>query len=832
MHEITEPAPAVDSLGVLADAIARTEETLELAARYLDPSLVEVLRILGFDERYTTAQGSYLYDAAGRAYLDFHTGEGFASLGHNHPDVRDVLQATLAANLVDGVQLHYSALAGMLAEALSQRLPQGLDAVFFASSGAEAVDSAMKFARAATRRPRLISCESSFHGVTLGPLSLVGDEFFKEGFGPLLPGCERVPFGDLARLEAELRAKDVAAFIVEPIQGRMVTLPPTGYLQAAQALCKRYGTMFVVDEIQTGLGRTGRWFALEHWALEPDFVLVGKALSGGYMPVAAMVTSRDVYQKAVGTLERSYVHQSTFGRNRLSMAAGLATIRVVERDGLIEHAANVGEMLREGLAELQQRYEMIKEVRGQGLMIGIELGAPSSRVARLNWRLIHMASEGLFPQLIVIPLHRDHGVITMAAGKNDVIKLLPPLTLSESEARSFLAALDVVLAECHSGASKNWSVVRDIAKATLRRRSTQTQTQASAMSEPRAFRGKQLDPSQQEICLVTGATGFIGGRLTERLVHKGYAVRCLVRAESDTSRLARLDVEIAVGDLTSAPSLTRAVAGCRYVFHCAALVSDWATRQEIARTNVEGTRSLLEASVDASVQRFVHFSTTDVYGHPDGSAIEENYAATRFRNWYAQTKLEAEAEVRRVEQERGLESVILRPATVYGPGSSEVVGEIAKAMRARSMLLVDGGRAVAGLCYVENLIDAALLALRHDAAGGHAFNVSDGLGITWKEFTDGLADGLGCSQVRWSVPYWIANGVGFSLEHGYRLLRKATGLRTPPLLSRQAVQVLGRNQDFSSHRARDVLGWEPRVDYPTGLEATLAWLKSEYLVRA
>jgi ornithine--oxo-acid transaminase len=198
-------------------------------------------------------------------------------------------------------------------------------------------------------------------------------------------------------------------------------------------------------------------------------VLVGKALSGGYMPVAAMVTRREIYQRAVGTLERSYVHQSTFGRNRLSMAAGLATLRIIERDGLVEHAAHVGGVLLDGLAELQQRYERIKEIRASGLMIGIELGPPSTRAARFNWRLIHMASEGLFPQLVVIPLHRDHGVITMAAGKNDVIKLLPPLTLSEQEAQSFLEALDAVLADCHHG-SKNLAVVRDIATATLRRR--------------------------------------------------------------------------------------------------------------------------------------------------------------------------------------------------------------------------------------------------------------------------------------------------------------------------------------------------------------------------
>ncbi len=462
--------PSVDGLGILSDAHARADETFELAARHLDRSLVDVLRILGFDEDYRSAQGSHLYDAGGSPHLDFHTGEGFASLGHNNPDVRDALRAVLDSDLIDGVQIHYSPLAGMLAEELCQRLPEGLEAVFFASTGAEAVDSAMKFARAATRRPRFISCESSFHGVTFGPLSMVGDEFFKEGFGPLLPGCARVPFGDLDALERELRARDVAAFIVEPIQGRTVALPPEGYLRAAQELCRRHKTMFIIDEIQTGLGRTGCWFALEREGLEPDFVLVGKALSGGYMPVAAMVTTREIYQRAVGTLERCYVHQSTYGRNRLSMAAGLAALRVIERDRLVEHCADVGELLRAGIEQLRERHEMIREVRGAGLMIGIELQPPRSMVARLSTQAIRMASEGLFPQLVVIPLHRDHGIITMAAGKNDVIKLLPPLTLSETEAARFLDALDAVLTDCESGARKNWAVVREIATSTIRRR--------------------------------------------------------------------------------------------------------------------------------------------------------------------------------------------------------------------------------------------------------------------------------------------------------------------------------------------------------------------------
>jgi nucleoside-diphosphate-sugar epimerase len=348
------------------------------------------------------------------------------------------------------------------------------------------------------------------------------------------------------------------------------------------------------------------------------------------------------------------------------------------------------------------------------------------------------------------------------------------------------------------------------------------------VSEGTPYRDRPGDPWRDAVCLITGATGFIGGRLAKRLAQDGYSVRCLVRANSDTSLLDELAVPLAVADLTQAGPLARAVEGCRYVFHCGALVSDWATTEEITRTNVEGTRNLLAASVVASVKRFIQFSTTDVYGSPGGTAIDETYAATRFRNWYAQTKLEAEAEVRRVEKAGALEAVILRPATVYGPGSTDVVGEIARAIEGRRMLLVDGGRAVAGLCYVENLIDAAILALRHDAAPGHAFNVSDGLGITWKEFTDGLAGGLGSPGVRWSLPYWLANGIGFSLEHGYRILRKTTGLSAPALLSRQAVQLLGNNQDFSNRKAREILGWEPRVDYATGLEATLAWLRTEH----
>jgi nucleoside-diphosphate-sugar epimerase len=349
------------------------------------------------------------------------------------------------------------------------------------------------------------------------------------------------------------------------------------------------------------------------------------------------------------------------------------------------------------------------------------------------------------------------------------------------------------------------------------------------VSGARSSREEAVEPARGQRCLVTGASGFIGGHLAERLLAEGYRVRCLVRASSDASRLARMGVEIDVGDITSRATLTDAVRGCRYVLHCAALVSDWATTEEITATNVRGTRNLLEACADAGVERVIHFSTTDVYGHPGGAAVAESHTAARFRNWYAQSKLDAEGEVRRAEAEGALAAVILRPATVYGPGSKDVIGEIARAIRAGNMLLIAGGRAVAGLCYVDNLMDVAMLALASDAAPGHAFNVSDGLGVTWRQFTDDLARGLGCRSVRWSLPYRMAEGIGFALEHCYRWVRKRTGLRLAPLLSRQAVQVLGVDQDFSARKAREALGWEPRVGYAEGLRATLAWLESEYL---
>jgi nucleoside-diphosphate-sugar epimerase len=338
--------------------------------------------------------------------------------------------------------------------------------------------------------------------------------------------------------------------------------------------------------------------------------------------------------------------------------------------------------------------------------------------------------------------------------------------------------------------------------------------------------------SGAEACLVTGATGFIGSHLVPRLVQDGYAVRCLVRDSADTTALERLGVELAPGRLEDPASLYRAVDGCDFVVHCGAMVSDWGTVEEIERVNVEGTRHLVEAAAKERVTRFVQISSSDVYGHPGSPAVREDLSSSaEFRNWYAQSKLEAEREVAGVASAHGLDTVVLRPATVYGPRALETVGKIGTAIKGGYMLLVDRGRAIAGLVYIDNLVDAILLALRHPDARGEAFNVTDGLPVTWKQYTDGLADAIGAGPARLSLPYGVANGVGHALEGGYRALRKSAGLHTTALLSRQAVQIMGHDQDFSNRKARDLLGWAPRVGYDEGMATTVAWLRDEYLSR-
>lgn len=420
---------------------------MALNQRYLNRQLGRVVRTLGFDRDWAEGRGPYLIDRGGREYLDLLSGYGVFSLGRNHPYVKSQLQGVLIADTPTLPQLGVSTLAGVLAEGLIARAPSSLDAVVLTSSGTESVEAAIKLARAATGRPRLLYCERGFHGLTVGALSVNGNDEFRERFTPLLPGCDPIPFGDPHALERELGRGDVAGFIVEPVQGKGVHVAPDGYLARAQELCHRHGALLIVDEVQTGLGRTGRFLALEHWGIEPDLVTVSKALSGGYVPAGALLASRSVFNATFDSMERSVVHGSTFGGGDLAATAALATLAVIDREGLIERAARLGDMLLELTRPLADRFEIVREVRGLGMIWGIELGAPSGRAARRLWEAIERRQPGLFAQMITVPLFRDHRILTQVAGHHvNVIKALPPLVIPEDELRRFAAALENVLA--------------------------------------------------------------------------------------------------------------------------------------------------------------------------------------------------------------------------------------------------------------------------------------------------------------------------------------------------------------------------------------------------
>ncbi|MGO4711678.1 aspartate aminotransferase family protein [Bradyrhizobium sp. 2TAF24] len=448
---------------------ARQAERSDLHASYLNEQLVRVLKTIGYDVGFVRGQGQYLYDRVGARYLDLLSGFGVFAIGRNHPALRSALGSVLNSDLPNLVQMDVSTLAGILAEQLIERVPY-LDKVFFANSGTESVEAAIKFARVATGRTDIIYCGQSYHGLTYGSLSLTDDMNFRSGFEPLLPGCTSIPFNDLAALEKALATRQVAAFIIEPIQGKGVNIPDDNFLPEAAALCRRYGTLFVADEVQTGLGRTGRFLAVEHWNVEPDMVLLAKALSGGHVPVGAVLTRRSIFNKVFDRMDRAVVHGSTFGKNDLAMAAGIATLEVLKQEKLIENAQQRGERLLASLGRMVQKYELLKEVRGKGLMLGVQFGAPKSLALKASWNVLETASKGLFCQLITIPLFKDHKILTQVSGHGShTIKLLPTLSITDEDCQWIETAFDTVIGASHRVPGAVWSLGKTLVDNAMRK---------------------------------------------------------------------------------------------------------------------------------------------------------------------------------------------------------------------------------------------------------------------------------------------------------------------------------------------------------------------------
>ncbi len=442
---------------------SRVKETYDLHRQYVNPQFVRVLEVIGFNRNYTSAKGARLTDENGREVLDFLAGFGVFSIGRNHPLVAQVLRDMMENGSPSMVQMDVGTVSGLLAEALARIAPGDLEAVFFTNSGSEGVEGALKFARQATGKSKVVYCDRAFHGLTLGALSVNGNEEFRGRNEPLLPGCIPVPFNDLDALESALSGRDVAAFIVEPIQGKGVFIPDDDYLPGVRRLCDEYGALLIADEVQTGLGRTGRMFALDHWDVVPDLLVVSKALSGGYIPLGAIITKREIHSKVFDSMDRCFAHSNTFGQNDLAMAAGLATLHVLEQENLIERSARMGKYLMNGLEELAGRYELLHEIRGKGLMIGIQFGAPESFTLKTGWKLLHKMNEELFCQMITIPLLEKHNILTQVAGHGlDTVKILPPLIIDNADADCFLEAMDKVLKDAHKFPGSAWTTVKNL----------------------------------------------------------------------------------------------------------------------------------------------------------------------------------------------------------------------------------------------------------------------------------------------------------------------------------------------------------------------------------
>jgi len=439
--------------------------SVESYSGHVNPEWVRLLRLLQMDAQYVRCEGTELVTETGRRILDYLSGYCVHNAGHNHPAIVAALHQELDRNGPAMLQSHVPEIAGELAARLCTLAGRHLTKVFFTCSGSEGVESAIKFSRATTRRKGLLFARGAFHGLTCGALSLMGECFWSDGFGPMLPDTHGVPFNDLAALDERLRTRKYAAFFAEPIQSEAgIRLPDERYLKKAKELCARAGTLFVLDEVQTGMFRTGPFLAALRYGVEADMVILAKALSGGLVPCSAVLMTEDVYRSVYGSLKRAIIHTSTFSENSLAMRAGLTTLNVLQGENLGHRATAMGMRLRNGLQESLAGYEMVRDIRGEGLLCGIEFQAPRQMRLRAPFEAFRHIHPGMFGQVVVMRLYREHGILTQICG-NDfmVLKAAPPLIVTEPEIDRFVTAIREVVECMHSSASF-WSEALGMAR--------------------------------------------------------------------------------------------------------------------------------------------------------------------------------------------------------------------------------------------------------------------------------------------------------------------------------------------------------------------------------
>jgi putrescine aminotransferase len=359
-------------------------------------------------------------------------GYGSLNLGHNRKEIIEAVnKVSEKPNLL---QASLGSIYSAAAHNLAQIAPGNLEMSFFGNSGTEAVEGAIKLARIATEKEKIIYCKDSFHGKSYGSLSITGREKYQKYFNPLLPATEQVPFADSTALKEKLESSDnIAAVILEPIQGEGgIIVPPEGYLKEVRELCDKHGALMILDEIQTGLGRTGKLFAADLEGVVPDIMCLAKSLGGGIEPVGAYITKPDIWDKAYGTMEKALLHTSTFGGNARASAAVIASINYILANDLSEEAAEKGEYFLKELKQFEKKYDLVKEVRGKGLMIGIEFNQPDPGLLdRISGGLVSKFSAEYMGAMVAGSLNNDYQIITAYTLNNpNVIRLEPPLTVS------------------------------------------------------------------------------------------------------------------------------------------------------------------------------------------------------------------------------------------------------------------------------------------------------------------------------------------------------------------------------------------------------------------
>ena len=826
----------------------RTGENYALHERYMNAQLSRTLRTLGFDRNYVRGEGSYLYDDTGQRYLDFLSGFGVYALGRSHPAIKAALHQAIDLDLPNMVQMDCALLPGLLAEELVARAHPGINRVFFCNSGAESIESAIKFARHSTARSKILYAEHAFHGLTTGALALNGGKEFRSGFGTLLESIP-VHYGDLDALEQQLRGGDVAAFIVEPIQGKGVYCAPAEYWRAAQELCRRYGTLLVTDEVQTGLGRTGKFFCHEHWGLEPDIITTSKALSGGFIPVGAMLTTDKIFDSVYKSMEDALKHSTTFGRNQLAMVAGLATLAAFDDEDIVGRAERTGADLQGKLRGLAEKYELIKDIRGIGMMIGIEFGEPKAGAGRRRFRTLERLRTGMFSQTVVVPLFHRHRIITQVAADGvNIIKLLPPLVSGPDEVDYFVQALDDVMADAHRGSGLTYEFGRTMARGALHRKSDRSIASKRPVLGPAADQadgngaghsapstaaaaavsaasvhaigdhadrgaGSAYRPAVAPIepgdrIVITGASGFIGSAVTRAVLARGASVLALTEPGARDANLRGLDVEQAVVDIRDGSAVRAAFEGARYVFHLAAVYRFWARDPRVFHeVNVGGTVNVLEAVRAAGAERLVYTSTVGVlglHGTRDGRPADESSHAdvAHLFGHYKRTKFAAEHEVLRAAGE-GLNVTLALPTFPLGPG------DVVPTPTGKLVLDFLNGRmpgfvdTALNVCHVDDLALGHVAALEHGGRGRSY--ILGGENMTMRQILQALADCAGLPMPRFEVPRGLVVAAGVASD-----LVENKLLRREPHVPLEGARMATTRMIFNDDRARAEIGHKSR----------------------